>query len=111
MQALEVSQLTGDYARLDSYLEGLRRERFPASDELELVDALEELLFLFLNFDLEPEMLHRFASTYDTAAKHVYGVPRSPLSCRLSCHLSWLNRRAGRAGCAWAISPATCATT
>jgi len=76
VQALEVSQLTGDYARLDSYIEGLRHERFPAGDELELVDALEELLFLLLNFDVEPEMLHRFASTYDTAAKHVYGVPR-----------------------------------
>ena len=78
VQALEVSQLTGDYARLDSYLEGLRRESFPASDELELVDALEELLFLLLNFDVEPEMLHRFAATYDTAAKHVYGMPQPP---------------------------------
>ena len=31
VQALEVSQLTGDYARLDRYLDGLRREKFPAS--------------------------------------------------------------------------------
>ena len=78
VQALEVSQLTGDYARLDRYLEGLRQEKFPANDELELVDALEELLFLLLNFDVEPEMLHRFASTYDAAATHVYGMPRPP---------------------------------
>ena len=77
VQALEVSQLTGDYSRLDRYLDGLRREEFPANDELELVDALEELLFLLLNFDVEPEMLHRFASTYDAAASHVYGTPRS----------------------------------
>ncbi len=76
VQALEVSQLTGDYVRLDRYLDGLRREKFPANDEMELVDALEELLFLLLNFDVEPEMLHRFASTYDTAASHVYGAPR-----------------------------------
>ena len=76
VQALEVSQLTGDHERLDRYLDGLRREKFPAHDELELVDALEEILFLLLNFDVEPEMLHRFASTYDTAATHVYGAPR-----------------------------------
>ncbi len=41
-----------------------------------MVDALEELLFLLLNFDVEPEMLHRFASTYDAAAVHVYGAPQ-----------------------------------
>ena len=76
VQALEVSQLTGDHARLDRYLDGLRREEFPANDQMELVDALEELLFLLLNFDVETEMLRRFAATYDTAASHVYGAPR-----------------------------------
>ena len=76
VQALEVSQLTGDYARLDSYVEGLRRERFSASDELGLIDALEELLGLLLSFDVEPEMLHRFAATYDTTAMRVYGSPQ-----------------------------------
>jgi protein O-GlcNAc transferase len=76
VQGLEVSQLTGDHERLDRYLEGLRREKFPADDELALVDALEELQFLLLNFDVEPEMLHRFASTYDAAASRVYGMPR-----------------------------------
>ena len=76
VQALEVSQLTGDYARLDFYVEGLRRERFPAGDELELLDALEELLGLLLNFDVEPEMLHRLAATYATTAIHVYGSPQ-----------------------------------
>jgi protein O-GlcNAc transferase len=76
VQALEVSQLTGDYDKLDRYLGGLRDEKFPPHDELELVDALEELLFLLLNFDVEPEMLHRFAATYDNAASHVYGSPQ-----------------------------------
>jgi len=75
-QALEVSQLTGDHERLDRYLDGLRLEKFPADDELALVDALEELLFLLLNFDVEPQMLHRFATTYDAAASRVYGTPR-----------------------------------
>jgi predicted O-linked N-acetylglucosamine transferase (SPINDLY family) len=76
VQALEVSQLTGDHERLDRYLDGLRLEKFPADDELALVDALEELLFLLLNFDVEPQMLHRFATTYDAAASRVYGTPR-----------------------------------
>ena len=76
VQALEVSQLTADYGKLDRYLEGLRQERYPAASELELVDALEELLFLLLNFDIEPDMLQRFAATYDTAAQQVYGAPR-----------------------------------
>jgi predicted O-linked N-acetylglucosamine transferase (SPINDLY family) len=75
VQALEVCQLTADHARLDRYLDGLRREQFPATGELELVDALEELLFLLLNFDVEPEMLQRFSATYDSAASHVYGTP------------------------------------
>jgi len=75
-QALEVSQLIGDHERLDRYLDGLRLEKFPADDELALVDALEELLFLLLNFDVEPQMLHRFATTYDAAASRVYGTPR-----------------------------------
>ena len=76
VQALEVSQLTGDHERLDRYLDGLRLEKFPADDERALVDALEELLFLLLNFDVEPQMLHRFAMTYDAAASGVYGTPR-----------------------------------
>jgi predicted O-linked N-acetylglucosamine transferase (SPINDLY family) len=89
VQALEVCQLTGDHEKLDRYLDGLRREKFPANDELELVDALEELLFLLLNFDVEPEMLLKVASTYDAAASHVYGAarprqePRRPGKLRL----------------------------
>ncbi|MEJ7668533.1 MAG: tetratricopeptide repeat protein [Casimicrobiaceae bacterium] len=74
-QALEVYQYLGDFAKIEEYLEGLRNQRFPASNDVELVDALEELLFLLLNFDVEPEMLLRFGETYDEAAKHVYGSP------------------------------------
>ena len=77
VQALEVCQLTGDTVRLDRYIDGLRREQFPAANELELVDSLEELLFLLLHFDVEPELLQRVAATYDSAACHVYGTPGS----------------------------------
>ena len=82
VQALEVSQMTADYERLDRYLDGLQHEKFPAIDELELVDALEEILFLLLNFDVGTDLMHRFATTYDTAATHVYGAPMAPQSSR-----------------------------
>ena len=75
LHALEASHYTADFASLDRYLEGLRHERFAAANDAELVDALEQLLYLLLYFDVEPEMLHRFAETYDRVATHVYGAP------------------------------------
>ncbi|MBK6394660.1 MAG: tetratricopeptide repeat protein [Betaproteobacteria bacterium] len=76
-QALEVCQFTADFPRLDRYLDGLRQERFRAATETTLVDALEELLYLLLFFDVEPSVLHRFAQTYDQACRRVYGVPHA----------------------------------
>jgi predicted O-linked N-acetylglucosamine transferase (SPINDLY family) len=75
VQALEACQHQADFAKLDRYLEGLRKERFRARDENELVDCLEELLYLLLFFDIEPEMMLRFAQTYDQVATRVYGAP------------------------------------
>ena len=74
VQALEACQHQADFAKLDRYLEGLRKERFRARDEHELVDCLEELLYLLLFFDVEPELLGRCARTYDEAATRVYGA-------------------------------------
>ncbi|MBK7331033.1 MAG: hypothetical protein IPI87_00815 [Betaproteobacteria bacterium] len=73
-QALEVCQFTADFPRLDRYLDGLRQEKFRAATETTLVDALEELLYLLLFFDIEPSVVHRFARTYDQATRRVYGV-------------------------------------
>jgi len=75
LHALEASHYTADFASLDRYLEGLRHERFAAANDAELVDALEQLLYLLLYFDVEPEMVQRFAETYDRVASHVYGTP------------------------------------
>ena len=65
--------------RLERYLDGLRKERFRARDAAELADALEQLLYLLLFFDVEPEMMLRFAQTYDSTAPQVYGaaLPRA----------------------------------
>ena len=78
IQALEVLQSQGDFAGVDRYLHGLSREQYTADDETGLVDGLEELLYLSLFFDVDPEALYRLARTYDTAARRVYGeaVPR-----------------------------------
>ena len=82
VQALEVCQFQGDFQRLDRYLDGLRQERFRPSSETQLVDALEELLYLLLFFDIEPSVVHRFARTYDQATRRVYGSPRARTAAR-----------------------------
>ncbi len=75
VQALEVSQWHGDFARVGRYLDGLSRETFRAADETDLVDCLEQLLYLLLFFDVAPEQMLSLARTYDAAARHVYGEP------------------------------------
>jgi protein O-GlcNAc transferase len=73
--ALEVCQHLGDFAGVDGYLDGLRNDRFQAASETELVDVFEVLLFLLLNFDVEPELLAWIGQMYDAAAARVYGPP------------------------------------
>jgi predicted O-linked N-acetylglucosamine transferase (SPINDLY family) len=75
VQALEACQYAADVPKLERYLEGLRAERFKARDAVELVDALEQLLYLLLFFDVEAETIHRFARTYAETAPKVYGAP------------------------------------
>ena len=75
VQALVACQHMADFPRLERYLEGLGRERFAARSETELVDALEELLYLLLYFDVDPSMLAQFAHTYDSVARHIHGEP------------------------------------
>jgi predicted O-linked N-acetylglucosamine transferase (SPINDLY family) len=75
VQALEVCQYRGDFAKVDRYLEGLRSESFRVENEEQLADCLEILLYLLLYFDVEQEMMLKFAQTYDLTAKRIYGVP------------------------------------
>ena len=75
VQALEVAQWHGDFAGVGRYLDGLKREEFRPADEFELVDCLEQLLYLLLFFDVAPEQMLALARTYDAAARHVYGEP------------------------------------
>ena len=71
--ALEACQHEGDFASVDRYLDGLRRDEFRAEDEEDLADCLESLLYLLLFFDVEPSLMLRLAQAYDALAPRVYG--------------------------------------
>ena len=101
VQALVACQYHGDFAELERYLDGLRHERFAARNEAELVDCLEELLYLLLFFDVEPALLEHFAQTYDAAARRASTASR----CRARA------ARGARGACASATCRATCAIT
>ena len=73
--ALEACQHAADFERLDRYLDGLRSDAYEARDPQEMVDCLEELLYLLLFYDVEPSLMLRLAQAYDAAAPKVYGAP------------------------------------
>jgi len=75
VQALVACQHQGDFAKLDRYLEGIRHDRFVPRSEAEQIDALEELLYLLLYFDVEPSLLLHLAEVYDEVARRAYGEP------------------------------------
>ncbi|MEP6942304.1 MAG: tetratricopeptide repeat protein [Betaproteobacteria bacterium] len=73
--ALEACQYRGDFAALDRYLDRLRQDDFKAENETDLADSLEQILFLMLYFDLEPEAQFGLYRAYDAVARRVYGTP------------------------------------
>ena len=75
VQAIEACQYLADFNRLEHYIDGLRNDRFVVIDEVELVDALEQLLYLLLYVDVEPDLILKLAHVYDAAARRVYGDP------------------------------------
>ena len=80
--ALEACHHQADFASLERYIDGLRKEEFQARDEEELADCLEELLYLLLFFDVEPALLLRFAHAYDGVGARVYGLPMARSAVR-----------------------------
>ena len=73
--ALEACQYRADFAALDKYINRLRRDEFKPSSETELADCLEELLFLMLYFDVDPEAQFGLYQTFNAVAPRVYGTP------------------------------------
>ncbi|HTR58099.1 MAG TPA: tetratricopeptide repeat protein [Casimicrobiaceae bacterium] len=76
--ALQACQYRGDFASLDRYLDRLQRDEFKAASDTELANCLEELLYLLLFFDFDPEAHLLLYKRYDAVAARVYGRP-SPL--------------------------------
>jgi protein O-GlcNAc transferase len=73
--ALEYYQYMGNFAKVRDYVERLSRDEFKPANELDLVDSLEQLLYLMLFFDIEPSAQASLYSTYNEAARRVYGEP------------------------------------
>lgn len=82
VQALEVYQYRADFAGLDRYLDRLRQDDFKPENETDLADSLEQLLFVMLYFDLEPEAQFGFYRAYNAVACRVYGTPLPPRPSR-----------------------------
>ncbi len=82
VRALEVNAHRGDFPAIDRYLDRLRRNDFVAEGATDLADCLEQLLFLMLYFDIEPETQFAFYRAYDAVASQVYGVPLAPSAVR-----------------------------
>ncbi len=72
--ALEFYQYRGNYAKVQQYVERLSRGDFKPASETDLVDSLEQLLYLMLFHDIAPGTQYALYATYDTAARHVYGA-------------------------------------
>ncbi len=79
--ALEYYQYMGDYAKVHRYVDRLARDEFKPASELDLVDSLEQLLYLMLFVDVSPGAQASLYATYDQAARRVYGEPltRAPM--------------------------------
>ncbi|HET6801610.1 MAG TPA: tetratricopeptide repeat protein, partial [Casimicrobiaceae bacterium] len=86
---LEVCAYRADFKKLDAYLDGLRSGRFSQGDSIEVLDALQQILYLLHFFDVEPQLIARHARTHDALARTIYGepwqrrVPRTPGRVRI----------------------------
>ena len=75
VQGLEVCAWRGDHARLGRILDDLRRERFTAGDAGEVLDALQQLIYLLHFFDVEPALITGYERTHAALAQRIYGEP------------------------------------
>ena len=73
--ALEACQYRGDFTALERYLDRLQQGAFKTSSDTELADSLEELLYVLLFFDVDPDTRFALYKRYDEVAPRVYGKP------------------------------------
>jgi protein O-GlcNAc transferase len=75
VHALEICAYRGDFGRLAHYLDRVRRERLITEGPAEMVDAVQELLYLLHFFDVEPDLFGHYARLHDGLARNLYGAP------------------------------------
>jgi predicted O-linked N-acetylglucosamine transferase (SPINDLY family) len=80
--ALEVCAYRADFAKLEQYLDGLRSGRFSEGEPHEVLDALEQILYLLHFFDVEAALIGSHARTHDALARRLYGEARPRRSMR-----------------------------
>lgn len=75
-QGLEAHQYLGDPAAQQRYLDGIASGRFRPLDTEDEIYALEQLLYLLLFFDIDPQVLLRLYRRYDALMSH--SAPPAP---------------------------------
>ena len=75
VQGLEVCAYRGDHLRLGRILDDLRRERYTAGEGGEVLDALQQLIYLLHFFDVEPGLITGYERTHAALARRIYGEP------------------------------------
>ena len=78
VQALVACQHMGDFARLERYLDGLRRSGLPRAMKRSSSMRSRSFSTCCSTSTSSPSMLAQFAHTYDSVARHVYGEPLPP---------------------------------
>jgi predicted O-linked N-acetylglucosamine transferase (SPINDLY family) len=75
LQAVEAYQYLGEPDRVDHYLGGLLKNRYPANDLHELVDGLEQLFFPLLFCDIDYRQLFLLYQAYNAAMRQIFPEP------------------------------------
>jgi predicted O-linked N-acetylglucosamine transferase (SPINDLY family) len=71
--ALEVCAYRADFGRLEDYLLAIRRGEYLQGEAEDVLDALQQLLYLVHFFDVEPSLVGQLARQHDALARRVYG--------------------------------------
>lgn len=81
LQAIEAFQYLGEPTKVEHYLGGLLKNSYPAANLTELVDCMEQLLYLMLFCDVDAGQLHHLYKSYNVAMTQMFPdrilLPRS----------------------------------
>ena len=73
--ALEVCAYGADFGKLEGYLRAIGNGEFMQGEAEEVLDALQQLLYIVHFFDVDPSLVGQLARQHDALARRVYGDP------------------------------------